>query len=404
MTATDWIKDKLTTQGRDWLHNNFNAFCLEVPLGEGKVTHNPDTYMRLIRKAVAENSNIPAEDRPTTVEEGLDFHQVDMTKLDIQSVTVNTWGSPTNPNKQVKVKLQPKADLFDVDELIKDFKEAIATHKVTSYTPKQRQVTNKALYEINIADAHLGLLAWAQEAGEDYDINIARDVYLDCVHYLLERVPQGISQILLVAGNDFFNSDTIENTTTKGTRQSEDGRFQKTFKIGWQTLVTAIDMCREVADVDVMIVGANHDFQRSYFLGEVLTAWYKEDKHVTIDNRPVYYKYYHFGKNLLGFSHGDGCKSENLPMLMANDVPGLWGQTLYREFHTGHMHTSVTKMYGSEVEKIGCKVVSVPSLAAQSDWIAKNGFRSVREALAFIYDYDYGRLGTVSYRPNFKAL
>jgi hypothetical protein len=258
------------------------------------------------------------------------------------------------------------------------------------------------MYEINIPDFHLGLLSWHKETGEDYDVKIAMKLYMDCISYLLGKAPEDTDKILLMVGSDFFNSDTIDNTTTKGTKQSEDGRFQKTFTTGWKVLVDAINLCRQVADVQVMVVTGNHDHQRSYFLGEVLVAWFRDDCSVLIDNNPAYFKYYNYGKNLIGFTHGDTAKKESLPMIMAVDVPELWAKCPYREFHIGHLHSSVTKGFGSETEHTGCKVVSVPSLAVASDWIAKMGYRSVREAQAFIYDKHYGRVGTVSYRPNFE--
>lgn len=406
MNLYEWVKEHYAQYGRQWLHDNFQKACLDMRVHTGKEILNPESYNRTIRRVAYESGLAGIEPQlssdVSTVEQSVDYHNVDLTKMGIDKVVVNTWGNENNPNKQVKVTLSPKGEEFDVQKLVEEFKEAVKGDKPDFLKPVQRaEIRNPIAYEINIPDAHLGLLAWAKEAGEDYDIKIAPQVYLECVDYFLKHVPHNTEQIILVAGNDYFNSDTLDNTTTKGTRQSEDGRFQKTFNVGWRTLVEAIDRCRKFADVKVMMIPGNHDFTRVHFLGEVLTAYYREDSHVTIDNEPKYYKYLVYGKNLIGYTHGDTAKMEALPMIMAVDMAQQWGHCPHREYHIGHIHTSVTKGFGAEVEKTGCKVVAVPSLAAASDWIARSGYRSLREAQAFVYDKQVGRIAAFHYRPNF---
>jgi hypothetical protein len=52
-------------------------------------------------------------------------------------------------------------------------------------------------------------------------------------------------------------------------------------------------------------VPGNHDELTSFHLGEILAARYDGDKHVTVDNSARLRKYYDFGTNLFGFTHGD---------------------------------------------------------------------------------------------------
>ena len=88
------------------------------------------------------------------------------------------------------------------------------------------------LLEVTLFDLHLGKLAWGKESGENYDSKIACDRFLTTIKTLLEH-SKGFeySKILFPIGSDFFNSDTIENTTTSGTPQDEDLRWKKTFRI-----------------------------------------------------------------------------------------------------------------------------------------------------------------------------
>jgi hypothetical protein len=393
MGAMDWIRTNLEKNGRAWLHSNY-----EQCLYDTNSTMSSETYMRKIREVVSEKKPMANESHEvSTVEQLIDFADVDMTKQNIKSATVNVWGSVNNPNKQVKIELIPKKKELDVAALIEDFRKEVRDYKPVR-SKVVREGEGELMYELSIPDSHFGLRAWGRETGDaDYDVNIAREVYLNTVSTLLGYIEkQPLSKIMIITGSDFFNSDGMDNTTTRGTPQSEDGRFQKVFQTGWKTMRDAIDMCRNYADVEVIVIPGNHDHERSFYLGEVLDAWYEDDKHVIIDNEPTYFKYKQFGKSLLGVTHGDSVKPEALPLLMATDVPQMWAGTEYREWHTGHLHSSMTKGFFQEFERPGCKVVSVNSIAAASDWIAKMGYRSVREANGFLWSKTKGRIASFS--------
>jgi hypothetical protein len=102
---------------------------------------------------------------------------------------------------------------------------------------------------------------------------------------------------------------------------------------------------------------------------------------------------------LIGLHHGNGAKEEQLPMIMATDVPDLWASTQYREWHTGHLHTSNSKGFTIHSEKPGVKVTRVPALSPASDWTAVKGYRSEREAMAFLWHESKGKVATFHYKP-----
>jgi len=387
---TEWIRVKNEMHGRAWLHDNYEQFCLDT-----NSTSSSESYMRMIRKVLHPAGSPTEPCSVSTVEDSMDFHDVDMTQFSISKVKVNTWGSKDNQNKQVKLELTPRVPEIDMAELIADFQNEVKQYSPSHKVRTRKQNGDSLMLEINIPDVHFGLLSWAKETGAtDYDIHIAREVYLETLQNLLTfGESYKVSQITIVAGSDFFNSDSLDNTTTKGTKQTEDSRFQKSFQAGWHTLRDAVDMCAEVADVELIIIPGNHDFQKSFYLGEVLSAWYDKSKHVTVDNEPRYFKYKKWGCNLLGYSHGDTVKPQDLPLLMATDVPEMWASTSSREWHIGHGHQD------GVFEKPGCKVVKIASIAPASDWIAKMGYRSMREAQAFLYCAEKGRIANFNYRP-----
>ena len=73
-----------------------------------------------------------------------------------------------------------------------------------------------------------------------------------------------IEYITFVWANDYFNSDTIEQTTTGGTRQDCDVRWQKMFNVGVEMLARGIETLSDVAPVRTFYTPSNHDEVNGY--------------------------------------------------------------------------------------------------------------------------------------------
>jgi hypothetical protein len=268
-------------------------------------------------------------------------------------------------------------------------------------TPSERHENN--LFEITCFDLHMGKLAWGGETGENYDTKIARQRFLDTVETLIHRASSfEYSRILFPVGSDFFNSDTIYNTTTKGTPQDEDLRWQKTFNVGVRLLVDAISLLKQAGvPVDVVVIPGNHDFERSFYMGAYLEAWYNNDPIVNINNGASPRKYYRFGKVLLGLTHGSEEKEASLPLLMATDIESkpYWTDTTYHEWHVGHIHRKrdikYTVLDKSRVtnEDLGVTVRYLSSLTGTEEWHHKKGFvGAIKAGEAFIWNDENGLL------------
>jgi hypothetical protein len=247
------------------------------------------------------------------------------------------------------------------------------------------------LYEIAMPDIHFGRLTWHEESGEDFDIKIAEHVVRTAIQKLLQYSQSfGVERILLPIGNDFFNVNSKTNTTVRGTPQQEDTRWQKTFRAGRVLATEMIDACAAIAPTDVLIIPGNHDEEKIFYLGDALTCWYHNNDNVSIDNCAASRKYYAYGKVLLGFTHGDAETAKKLPNLMQFEQPKMWGESLYREWHTGDKHHKMD--YVLEVdEQVGMVVRILRSLVAADAWSFGKGFvGSQRAAEAFLWHPDNG--------------
>lgn len=335
-----------------------------------------------------------------TLEELLDFCKVDLEEWEVSKHVVNSWGAENNENFQVKAWLKKREEVINILDILKRFEE-----KAKELAPKYKPIVHKHksgnMLEIATHDFHFGQLSWGSETGgPDYDIKIAKKIYVDSVQYFLEHGKlYKPDRIVFLVGSDWYNSNNFENMTQRGTRQDEDSRWKKTFTEGWELIVDSVDICRKVADVDVVVIPGNHDGERSYYMGEVLKSWYRNCNNVTVDNGPKTRKYYRYGKNLLGYTHGDKEKIDELPLIMAQEASEHWGDTEHREFKTGHLHHKKKYIFMPLQEHQSIRVVQCPTLAALDAWHSEKGYHSIREANGNIWNKENGNIANFNYHP-----
>ncbi len=260
-----------------------------------------------------------------------------------------------------------------------------------------RKSRDNCMLEISVPDLHLGKLCWGPEAGQDYDAKLAAARWREAVRTLAEaRSGHRIGQILLPVGNDFFNVDSFLKTTTEGTPQDEDGRWQKTFTIGREIVTWAVDYLQQIAPVRVVVVPGNHDAQRVYYLGHVLDANYAGCPRVEIDIAPTWRKYVRWGEVLLGFTHGDKESVKELPNVMAREKRPEWGKARFCEWHIGHHHRGKKLHFVGFEEQHEVIVRFISSLSTNDAWHTSRGYKSVEAAEAFVW---HPREGIVHWRP-----
>ena len=350
-----------------------------------------------------------------TVEDVLAKAQIDLKLWRVVETSINSWevagklkqgqdeagkwkpeGLWKNSLWQIRVKLQRKAPK-GVQEGIK---ELLADLKPRKWKPIKRAENRDLLVELSLLDAHFGKLAWAAETGEDnYDLRIAEEVYINAAHDLLARVENDpIAKIVLPLGSDFFHVDSWLGTTTKGTLvDSSDDRFQKVFKVGCQAVRHLIEYCRNIAEVECLWIPGNHDTATSWYMCQYLSAWFREDKHVTFDNSPLARKYLRFGNNLLAYTHGDQPALAKLPLLMAVESPADFGATKYRAWRVGHFHKKAQTSHTAGDTHNGVKIDVMPSLSATDRWHFDHGFvRNARAAEIWLWDREEGYVGHFS--------
>lgn len=254
--------------------------------------------------------------------------------------------------------------------------------------PKHKKTNAGTLFELGLPDLQLGRLVAAEEAGFDIDPVQQIQAATKVVESLIEKSELfKVSKILFPVGNDFFDTNTAEMSTAHGTPQQDDARWKRTYKLGCDFIVSVVDRLQAIAPVDVLIVPGNHDEDKVWHLGEYIQAWYHKCSSVFVDNRPMKRKYFSFGKNLIGFTHGYYEKNNKLDSLMAYEVPQMWANSINREWHLGDKHHKVDMILKTNELENGVVIRILRSLAHPSVWEYDKGFvGSLKAAEAFIWD------------------
>lgn len=236
-------------------------------------------------------------------------------------------------------------------------------------------------------DPHFGMYAWAEEAGDDFDVDIARRLTLGAVDRLVATAPAAQIGVVLLLGDVFHMNDQKNITPGHGHQLDVDSRFVRVLRVGIETYRHAIQRALEKHErVVVRCVAGNHDPQAIWSLAFTLAAFFENNPRVEVDLNPSKFWYFQHGKVLIASTHGDTAKHEQLGPIMAADMPQSWGATEYRYWYTGHVHHAQVKEFPGVV----CE--SFRTLAANDAYAAGHGYRAGRDMVCIVHHREYGEI------------
>jgi len=262
------------------------------------------------------------------------------------------------------------------DEDIKAFREQLI-NDIPS--PKKQFKAKVDIYEagvmavISIPDFHIG---------REQDVLVNRDLFISTLSNLINKASHmPLESIVFVIGNDYFNSD-FDYKTTKGTPQFDYQNWKETWIAGRDILIESIEILKTFGcRVGVINVPGNHDGNRMFMLGDYIQGYYRNDEQVFVDNTDKLVKAVTYGNVLLGLEHGE-FKPTEYESILANEFPAQWGKSTYREFLCGHLHAETVKEYR------GMKLRHLPSLAKESDWEKRQGYKHTKQSQLLVYSVD----------------
>lgn len=350
-----------------------NQAAEKLGIAERRVYKN----LQALKKNAAKQGYSPENDMNNPVPDGFIVSGV--------STYYNDEGQPTG--QWVKSKLKEEHRLAELREAIDEAVEEYRGKAKPVKAPKLKKVDEDLVLAIPIGDPHIGMYAWAEETGEDFDLNIAREDLLNASQNLLSIAPTASKCVIINLG-DFFHSDNQSNRTARsGHSLDVDSRWSKVLKLGCMVMVDMINMAlKRYPEVEVINAIGNHDDHSSVMLAAFLDAYFSKEPRVVVQPTVSKFHYFHFGRCLIGVTHGDTVKHADLGELMAADRAEEWGQTEHRYWYVGHIHHS------RKMELRGCTVESFRTLAAKDAWHSAKGYRSGRDMNAIVLHKEFGEI------------
>ncbi len=280
------------------------------------------------------------------------------------------------------------------EEFLKKMLEDLSNVENLPATIKRVEIDEEShLLVISPADLHIGKLSESFETGEDYNNQIAVQRAKEGVEGIIQKAKGfKIDKILFIGGNDILHIDTPKRTTTSGTPQDTDGMWYSNFLIAKQLYVELLNRLLEIADVHFVYNPSNHDYVNGFFLADVIQTYFRNVDNITFDCSIAHRKYFRYYENLIGSTHGDGGKNENLPLTMAHEAKENWGITLHKYIYTHHVHHKNSKDY------MGVNVESLRSPSATDSWHHRNQYHFAPKAVeGFIHSKTHGQVARLTH-------
>lgn len=305
-------------------------------------------------------------------------------------IKVNDTGKVfVQPLVQVKVWLKKKDDRQrSLEDLLKAIEEKAPIIRLKP-VPKSETPHRRSL-ELDIMDAHVGLLCQQPEADAPWDLDLAASHILAAIDDLLAKVaPHGpFEEVFMPFGNDFTHSDNVFHTTTAGTPQPESIDWHRVFGAAEALSIEMTERVRKAAPaVHIYEVPGNHSRVTDFCLARLLKAFYRTEPSVHVDASTSPYKFHRFGVNLIGFEHGHSIKPIRMSGLLANERRHDWAEVEYKEWHLGDQH----RKGSADFEEQGVSIEHVPGIVAPNSWHRIKSYNhQKRGAFAYVYDFYTG--------------
>jgi hypothetical protein len=255
--------------------------------------------------------------------------------------------------------------------------------------PVERDYSTDVIPWVNVGDAHIGMLAHAAETGESFDLKIGKRELMGAIDQLVEEMPPCERAVL----NDLGDATHYENfagvTEASGHVLDYDSRFPKMIDVYVDTMLYLVDkMLTKCRVLDVIINQGNHSRTNDIWMAKMIRRLYEHTGRVNVLRNESVFIGYRMGNTLVMVHHGDKCKPDKLPAVMANDFAKDWGETEFHYIDVGHFHHRRVA-----VDENGAVVESWNHLPPADKYAHDGGWRNGRSISVVLRSRSYGEIG-----------
>lgn len=253
---------------------------------------------------------------------------------------------------------------------------------------------DKLLNLYTVSDFHLGMLAWADESGDDWDMKIAEDLFSRWFDAAFQKAPDAGTGVINLLG-DLAHFDSLDAVTpASGHVLDADTRYQKLVRYMIRMVRRVVGMALvKHKNVRLLIVQGNHDESGMIWLAEMFSTLYDNEPRVFVDTSPDVYKMVQHGKTTLFFHHGHKARFDAIEPVMIAKFRKAFGESVYSYAHVGHLH------HQKIVESRNMIVEQHRTLAAKDAYASRGGWMSGRSANVITYSTEYGEVARLTISP-----
>ncbi|HDD1919567.1 TPA: winged helix-turn-helix domain-containing protein [Salmonella enterica subsp. enterica serovar Enteritidis] len=265
---------------------------------------------------------------------------------------------------------------------------------VSVVPPPKKRLNEKLLNLYTVSDFHLGMLAWADESGDDWDMKIAEDLFSKWFDAAFQKAPDAGVGVINLLG-DFAHFDSLDAVTpASGHVLDADTRYQKLVRYMIRMVRRVVNMALvKHKSVRLLIVQGNHDESGMIWLAEMFNTLYDNEPRVFVDTSPDVYKMVQHGKTTLFFHHGHKARFDAIEPIMIAKFRKAFGESVYSYAHVGHLH------HQKIVESRNMIVEQHRTLAAKDAYASRGGWMSGRSANVITYSAEYGEVARLTISP-----
>lgn len=258
----------------------------------------------------------------------------------------------------------------------------------------ERRVDNKLLNLYTVSDFHLGMLAWADETGDDWDMKIAEDLFARWFDAAFQQAPDAGTGVINLLG-DLAHFDSLDAVTpASGHVLDADTRYQKLVRYMIRMVRRVVEMALvKHQTVRLLIVQGNHDESGMIWMAEMFSTLYDKEPRVFVDTSADVYKMVQHGKTTLFFHHGHKARFDAIEPVMIAKFRKAFGDSVYSYAHVGHLH------HQKIVESRNMIVEQHRTLAAKDAYASRGGWMSGRSANVITYSSEFGEVGRLTISP-----
>ncbi len=257
--------------------------------------------------------------------------------------------------------------------------------------PPTNELDTDIIPWFNIGDAHIGMLAHANEVGHNFDLKIAERELLMAMCRLIDRAPACERCVIQDLG-DMSHYQDFTAKSESGHDFDYDSRYPKMIEVCARVMRAIVDKAlTKFRYVDVIVNQGNHSRSNDVWMRIFLQHVYKHnDRLHVLDNSSVFIPY-RMGNTFVMCHHSDKCKPARLVDVMASDFARDWGESTYRYIDIGHIHH---RMQAKEMA--GVTVESWNQLAPGDKYAHDGGWRSRACLTAVLRSKTYGEKGRIT--------